>query len=76
MKLHFSLLCLWFSCLVISLTAYNSSKPANIPVKQVSAGSDFARVLITGGTVECWGANSDGQTDAPEEFIQQKTPVK
>ena len=76
MKLHFSLLCLWFSCLVISLTACNSGKPANIPFEQVSAGSGFVCALTTGGTVECWGDNSFGQTDVPEEFIQQKVPVK
>ncbi|MFT3771831.1 MAG: fibrinogen-like YCDxxxxGGGW domain-containing protein [Minicystis sp.] len=41
------------------------------PVAQVSAGGDFTCVVMTDGTLACWGDDSFGQTDAPSGTFTQ-----
>ncbi|MFO0661312.1 MAG: hypothetical protein U0165_15985 [Polyangiaceae bacterium] len=51
-----------------------SDSECNVPLK-VTAGDTFSCVLLSNGTVRCWGDNSKGQLGQGDSVINSSTPL-
>jgi alpha-tubulin suppressor-like RCC1 family protein len=49
--------------------------PGLTGVTAISAGDEHVCALLTGGTIECWGSDSQGQLGDGQSFTSSATPV-